>query len=113
MAVEKLQARYEKLYQRNQPSRDAAEMARLAEQLGRRFEAEVFLTVAIAVDTDRDDLRSDLSRLKLHAETRDQLLAVSRGARSPARAVNWRLMGRLPVLLESVTPTKRAVRRYS
>jgi thioredoxin-like negative regulator of GroEL len=71
-ATEKLQARYEKLYRRNQPSRDAAEMARLAEQLGRWFEAEVFLSVAVAVDTDRDDLRRDLSRLKLRAETSDR-----------------------------------------
>ena len=68
-AVQKLQARYDKLYRRNQPSRDAAEMAHLAEQLGRRFEAEVFLTFAVAVDTDRDDLRSELARLKRDAET--------------------------------------------
>ena len=72
--VERLQARYQKLYQRNQPSRDAAEMARLAEQLGRSFEAEVFLTVATKVDPTRDDLRSELSRLKLHSLTRDQLI---------------------------------------
>ena len=71
-AVKKLLARYEKLYQRNQPSRDAAELARIAEQLGRSFEAEVFLTVAVAVDTDRGDLRSDLSRLKLDAETSER-----------------------------------------
>ena len=69
VATEGRQARYKKLYQRNQPSRDAAEIARLAGQLGRRFEAEVYLTVALAVDTDRDDLRSDLSRLRLNAET--------------------------------------------
>ena len=71
-ATERLQARYETLYRRNQPSRDAAEMARLAEQLGRWFEAEVFLSVAVAVDTDRDDLRRDLSRLKLRPETGDR-----------------------------------------
>jgi thioredoxin-like negative regulator of GroEL len=72
-ATERLQARYQKLYQRNQPWRDAAEMARLALELGRSFEAEVFLTVAVAVDTNRDDLRRDLSRLKLRAETSDRL----------------------------------------
>ena len=56
-------ARSEQLYQRNQPARGAAEMARLAEQLGRWFEARAFLTVAIAVDPARDDLRRDLARL--------------------------------------------------
>ena len=39
------------------------EMARLAEQLGRRFEARVFLTVAISEEPDRKDLRQDLRRL--------------------------------------------------
>ena len=38
-------------------------MARLAEQLGRRFEARAFLTLAISEDPDRDDLRRDLQRL--------------------------------------------------
>ena len=41
-------ARYEKLHERKQPIRDAVEMASLAEQLGRRFEARGFLTVAIS-----------------------------------------------------------------
>jgi thioredoxin-like negative regulator of GroEL len=61
--IERLLARYLKLYARNQPMRDAAEMATLAEQLGRWFEARVFLTVAIAVDPDRDDCRLELARL--------------------------------------------------
>jgi enediyne biosynthesis protein E4 len=39
-------ARYKKLYERKQPIRDAVKMARLAEQLGRRFEARVFLAIA-------------------------------------------------------------------
>ena len=38
-------------------------MARLADQLGRPFEAEAFLTLAVAADPDRPDLRSDLARL--------------------------------------------------
>jgi enediyne biosynthesis protein E4 len=57
--LESLLERYRKLYQRNQPLRDAAEMAHLAERLGRRFEAQGFRTLAIAVDPDRDDLRRD------------------------------------------------------
>jgi len=65
-------ARYQKLYERYQPRRDAAEMARLAEQLGRRFEARAFLTVAVAVDPERDDLRRDLARLNQRTGTIDE-----------------------------------------
>jgi len=65
--IERLKARYRKLYERYQPQRDAAEMARLAEQLGRLFEARAFLTVALAVDQDRVDLQSDLARLDRNA----------------------------------------------
>ena len=54
-------ARYEKLYERKQPIRDAVEMARLAEQLGRGFEARGFLTLAISEEPDREDLRHDLN----------------------------------------------------
>jgi hypothetical protein len=38
-------------------------MAYLAEQLGRRFEARAYLTLAIAADPDREDLRRHLTRL--------------------------------------------------
>ena len=50
-------ARYTFLYDRMQPIRDAVEMAGIAERLGRIFEARVFLTLAIAEDPDRSDLR--------------------------------------------------------
>ncbi len=62
--VEQLTARYHELYQRNQPIRDAVTMSHLAEQLGRRFEARAFLTVATAAAPDRHDLRRDLARLR-------------------------------------------------
>jgi hypothetical protein len=55
--------RYEKLYDRTQPIRDAVEMAEIAERLGRIFEAQVFLTLAIAEDRERVDLRQTLRRL--------------------------------------------------
>jgi enediyne biosynthesis protein E4 len=67
--IERLQARYQKLYARNQPRRDAAEMARLAEQLGQRFEAKVFLALAAAVDPDREGLQTELARLNQHSGT--------------------------------------------
>ena len=57
------EARYEKLYDRKQPFRDAAELARLAEQLGRPFEARACLTVAVSEKPDRADLRAELVRL--------------------------------------------------
>ena len=56
-------ARYEKLHDRKQPIRDAVEMASLAEQLGRVFEARVFLTIAACADPQRDELRRSLERL--------------------------------------------------
>ena len=61
--IAQLRARYEQLFERRQPIRDAVEMAHLAEQLGRRFEARGFLTVAIFDDPNRQDLRRDLERL--------------------------------------------------
>jgi len=67
--IERLTARYQRLHVRHQPSRGAAEMARLAEQLGQRFEAKAFLTLAVAIDPDRDDLRRDLDRLNQRADT--------------------------------------------
>ncbi len=65
--VQQQQARFRVLDQRNQPLRDAAEMARLAERLGQRFEARTLLTVAVAVAPERDDLRRDLARLDQEA----------------------------------------------
>jgi enediyne biosynthesis protein E4 len=61
--IDRLRARYEKLHKRRQPVRDAVEMAHLAEQLGRVFEARAFLTLAISEDPDRADLRRHLERL--------------------------------------------------
>ncbi len=61
--IDRLRARYEKLHERNQPIRDAVELAHLAEQLGRVFEARVFLTLAISEDPDREELRRTLERL--------------------------------------------------
>jgi len=48
--IARLEARYLKLFDRNQPLRDADEMAHLAEQIGRRFEAKALRTVAQAVN---------------------------------------------------------------
>ena len=55
--IGQLQARYEKLYQRNQTMRDARELASLAEQLSRPFEANVFRAIAVATvaDSERHD----------------------------------------------------------
>jgi len=61
--IERDQSRYRDLYRRNQPSRDAEEMASLAERLGHHFEAIVFLTAALADEPDRSDLRAVLYRL--------------------------------------------------
>jgi tetratricopeptide (TPR) repeat protein len=61
--IDRVRARYEALYARKQPIRDAIELARLAQRLGRIFEARAFLTLAIADEPNRDDLRQELERL--------------------------------------------------
>lgn len=70
--IEPLLARYQKLYERYQPERDAAEMASLARRLGRQFESRAFLTVAVAVDPQRHDLASELARLDRNSATTHQ-----------------------------------------
>ena len=58
--IDRLGRRYQQLHARNQPLRDAVEMARLAGQLGRGFEARAFVMLSIADEPDRRDLRRDL-----------------------------------------------------
>ena len=58
--IERLQGRYEKIDRRNQTIRDAGEMAKLAERLGRRFEAKVLLTIAIATEPKQHHVREQL-----------------------------------------------------
>jgi len=59
-AVRELLGRYIMLYGRKQPIRDAEELAQIAEQLGRRFEARGFLTIAVFQEPRRKDLREKL-----------------------------------------------------
>jgi tetratricopeptide (TPR) repeat protein len=60
--IDRLCARYDLLYARKQPIRDAIEMADLANRLGREFEARAFLVLAIANNPDRRDLAQLLRR---------------------------------------------------
>jgi tetratricopeptide (TPR) repeat protein len=59
-AVRELLRRYMMLHGRKQPIRDAEELARIAEQLGRRFEARGFLTIAVSEEPGRKELREKL-----------------------------------------------------
>jgi len=59
-AVRELLGRYMMLHGRKQPVRDAEELARIAEQLGRGFEARGFLTIAVFQEPGRKDLREKL-----------------------------------------------------
>jgi tetratricopeptide (TPR) repeat protein len=59
-AVRELLGRYMMLHGRKQPIRDAEELARIAEQLGRGFEARGFLTIAVFQKPGRKDLREKL-----------------------------------------------------
>ncbi len=86
-AIARALERYHRLVQRNQPMRDAAELARLAEQVGRWFEARVFLTIAALVESRRGDLDGELSRLNRRAvvsappgRTLAEVLALELGA---------------------------------
>jgi enediyne biosynthesis protein E4 len=58
--VRELLGRYMMLHGRKQPIRDAEELARIAEQLGRGFEARGFLTIAAFQEPRRKDLREKL-----------------------------------------------------
>jgi thioredoxin-like negative regulator of GroEL len=62
-------ARYQRLLERHQPRRDAAEMAHLAEKLGQPFEAWAWAKLAAATDPDRADYRETLARLTKSGET--------------------------------------------
>jgi tetratricopeptide (TPR) repeat protein len=91
-AIQEVMDRYRFLDQRNQPARDAVEMARLAEQLGQRFEAQAFLTMAVLDDPRRDDLRREMARLRLGDGKRErpgrtlaESLAVELDAADPRR----------------------------
>jgi hypothetical protein len=59
-AARELLDRYMMLHGRKQPIRDAEELARIAEQLGRGFEARGFLTIAVYQEPGRNDLREKL-----------------------------------------------------
>jgi thioredoxin-like negative regulator of GroEL len=59
---DELVRRYQELFLRNQTVRHAEELARLAEQLGRSFQARAFWTVAVAAEPDRADVRAALAR---------------------------------------------------
>jgi Tfp pilus assembly protein PilF len=63
--VERQRRRYEQLHARSQPLRDAVEMARIAERLGRGFEARAFLALSIADEPGRQDLRRGLGSSSL------------------------------------------------
>jgi enediyne biosynthesis protein E4 len=67
--ITQLQARYAKLFKRHQPRRDAAELGRLAERLGRRFEAKAFLTIALASARDTASIQRDLARFSQGTDT--------------------------------------------
>jgi thioredoxin-like negative regulator of GroEL len=77
---DRLSTQYRKLYERNQPIRDAAEMGHLAEKLGRSFEARAFLSVAAAASLNHEDARRSLQSLSQQsapfAQTRGTLADV-------------------------------------
>jgi thioredoxin-like negative regulator of GroEL len=61
--LDSTKSEYKDIFMRDQSVRDAAAMGRLAERLGRFFEARAFLSLAVATKPNRDDLRAALARL--------------------------------------------------
>ena len=62
--LDQLKSQYKELFLRNQPLRDAVEMARLSERLGLLFEAKAFWSLAVATRPDRGDPRAALAKLR-------------------------------------------------
>ena len=90
--LDQLKGQYQELLLRDQPVRDAAKMAGLAEQLGHWFEAKVFASVALATEPGRDDLRAALARLKSRRQLRRRVRTdFGRRARFRSSASPWRL----------------------
>ena len=73
----RLNERFHKLYDRNQPIRDAVEMGQAAAKLGHAFVARVFFTVAAAKSLHPNDARRLLPALSQQpvgsAETLEKL----------------------------------------
>ena len=91
-ALDPLRSRYNELFLCIQPVRNAMEMTRIAEQLGRSFEARAFATLAVARDPDREDFRAILARIEQRqtpiaerGRTLAQLLARELGPAAPAQ----------------------------
>jgi tetratricopeptide (TPR) repeat protein len=96
--IERLQAQYRQLFDRNQPIRDAEEMAGIAEKLGRTFEARGFLTVEISEDPERSDLRIRLLELSQKSALVERPVgnladAVARALGNDARSVEKTAIG--------------------
>ena len=61
-------------------------MAHLAEALGHRFEAKAYMTLAVAVHPDRQDLRLELTRLESESEATTRTGRTSRSSSRRARS---------------------------
>jgi len=99
--IDRVRARYQTRFDRQQPIRDAVEMALLAKYLGRVFEARVFLTLAMSATPKREELQLDLERLSRiskkvasHGESLADVLAPGLGKdekidSKPQSVVKW------------------------
>ena len=73
--IGRLRARFDELYKRNQTLRDAAELAGLADRLGRAFEERAFGTIARATESGRRDRTVRAGRAASGGDTRRGTLA--------------------------------------
>ncbi len=85
-ALDPLKSAFKELFLRNQPVRDAEEMARLAERLGRSFEARALWSLANATDPSREEPRGGARPAGASRHRRRRTRAdPGRGARPRAR----------------------------
>jgi enediyne biosynthesis protein E4 len=81
--LDQKKAQYQELLLSDQPARNAAKMAALAEQLGHWFEAKVFASVALAAEPDQHELRDALARLKSQSASAVEMKATLAAALGP------------------------------
>ena len=112
--------RYQELLRRNQPVRDAVRLARLAEQLGRWFEAKVFSSLAISTGSAVAERRAALARLeRRHAAaagpgpTLAEALASERDAAGDTLRAAARSLGGSGARLAPFPDTARDARRVT
>ncbi len=95
--IDQVRLRFQELFKRDQPVRDAVELARLATRLGRVFESRAYYAIALGTDPDLPEARSALAAPPVPPSMRGDTARFLRAepppranaAREPAAAVRF------------------------